>query len=119
MCKKHKRIRIPLPSFVRKPLSSATSRRPDLYVQPGFTQPHHYFGCVFAAEECRCFLCSHQCAHALISERPGRLLMRVVSCSRRHLRKMWMQFRQMTRGTMHLHALACECNLGRQRVEFA
>lgn len=45
--------------------------------------------------------------------------MRVVSCSRRHLRKMWMQFRQMTRGTMHLHALACECNLGRQRVEFA
>lgn len=30
-----------------------------------------------------------------------------------------MQFRQMTKGMAHLHALACECNLSRQRAELA
>lgn len=80
---------------------------------------HHYFDCVCAAEECRCFLCSHQLVRALISDRPGRLLMCVLSRSRRHLRKTWMQFRHMTGETMHLHALACKCNLGRQRAELA
>lgn len=112
----------------KAPSCQAPSRAPSAPQSPSnltfafrsaFFQTHHYFGCICAVQECRCFLCSHQHAHALVSEGLGRLLVRVLSRSRRHLRKMWMQFRHMTRETTHLHALACKCNLGRQRAELA